>query len=97
MRPPADHVNAYFADQVRAFAADLDQRAADRFPAVLGQALSAYGIPRDGMTERERAFVDALLTGMLQIVGEVVGLAMRRSADLVADSLSRVRVSMAEE
>jgi hypothetical protein len=88
MRSPAEHVDGLFARQVQSFAAELDQRAHDRYPSVLAQALAAYGIPREQMSGREQAFVDALLAGTLQIVGEIVGLAMRQSADLVGEALA---------
>ena len=92
MDSPAEHVNALFAEQVAAFAADLDQRSQERFPAMLEQALAAQGIERQQMSPREAAVADAVMQACLQVIGEVVGLAMRRSADLLATALDTARV-----
>ena len=92
MLSPAEHVNASFTEQVRSFAADLDARAGDRFPSVLSRALEAHGIPRQSLSPREAALVDALLAALLEMMVEVVGLAMRQSADLVDGSLAEARV-----
>lgn len=89
MRSPAEHVNASFAQQVQAFAAELDRQARERYPAVVAQAMAAYGVPKEGMSAREAAFVDALVAGILQVVGEIVGLAMRTDADILIDALSK--------
>ena len=92
MLSPAEHINASFAEQVRSFAAELDQRAGERFPSVLSRALEARGAPRESLSPREAALVDALLAAVLEVMVEVVGLAMRRSADLVAGTLAEARV-----
>ena len=92
MRAAADHIDTAFAQQVRAFGADLDHRARDRFPAILDRALESVGLPRSALTEREAALADALLAELLEVTGEVVGLAMRQGADLLIDSLSKARV-----
>jgi hypothetical protein len=92
VRSAAEHLNELFAVQVQSFAAELDQRAREHFPAVISQALAAYGIPTEQMSPRETAFVDAILAGMLQVLGEIVGLAMRRSADLLIEALTQATV-----
>jgi len=96
MRTPAEHVNNLFAEQVTSFAAELDQRARDRFPEVINQTLAAHGLPRDQMAPREQAFADALVAAMLQVTGEIVGLALRRSFDLVTQTLEGARLAFPE-
>ena len=97
MRTAAEHLNAAFADQVKTFAAELDERARDRFPVVMAEALAAHGVPRDGMSAREGAFADAILNGMLQILGEIVGLSLRRSTDLLIEAMSRAQIGFPAE
>jgi hypothetical protein len=92
MRSPAEHIDAHFAEHITSFASELDERAREHFPAVVADTLRAYGLPKDQMSARETAFVDALLAGILQVVGEIVGLAMRRSADLVVEALSEAQL-----
>lgn len=96
MRSAAEHVNDRFAQQVQSFAAELDERAQRHFPEILARALTARGIPAAQMSARETAFADALLDGMLEIVGEIVGMALRRSAELVSDAFAHAQLSFAE-
>ncbi len=92
MRTPAEQVNQLFAQQVQAFAAELDDRARERFPALVNQALAAHGMAREQLAPREQAFVDAVMAAMLHITGEIVGLAMRRSSELVVAALEQARL-----
>ena len=96
MRRPTDHVNDLFAASVKTFAAELDQRARDRFPEVVNQALAAHGLARDQLSPREQAFADALVAALLQVTGEIVGLALRRSFDLVTQTLEEARLAFPE-
>ena len=63
---------------------------------VINQTLAAHGLPRDQMAPREQAFADALVAAMLQVTGEIVGLALRRSFDLVTPTLEGARLAFPE-
>ncbi len=97
MRSPAEHVNETFTEHVQAFAAELDRQAQERYPAIVAQALAAHGVPKEQMGGREAAFADALLAGTLQVVGEIVGLAMRKNADLLIDALNSATLAYPDQ
>jgi hypothetical protein len=93
MIPPDDFISQRFASSIATFANDLDRRAAERYPALLAEMLTAHGMAPESLSPRERALADAVYAACLQMTGEVVGLALRSATDLIRQALAEARLA----